>query len=103
MLVRHEEGDGAEGEADSCDVEDLTPLRRPLMLPKQADELARWLMPPAEPTQNYDYFKTTYENMMMTKSCNGEAIAIDALGLLGRRMQSRREEEVDLAWDGTCG
>lgn len=78
MLVRHEEGDGAEGEADSCDVEDLTPLRRPLMLPKQADELARWLMPPAEPTQNYDYFKTTYENMMMTKSCNGEAIAIDA-------------------------
>ena len=78
MLVRHGGvGNETEAEADNCDVEDLTPLRRPLVLPEQADELARWLMPPSEPTQNYDHFKTTYESMI-TKSCNGDAIAIDA-------------------------
>ena len=78
MLVRHGVGDEAKADS-SCDVEDLTPLRRPLVLPKQADELARWLMPPAEPTQSYDLFKTTYENMMMTTaSCSGDAVAVDA-------------------------
>ena len=77
MLVRHEDGKGPETEADSCAVEDLTPLRRPLVLPRQADELARWIVPPSEPTQNYECYKSNYESRI-TKACNGNAIVINA-------------------------
>ena len=71
MLVRHETGTDmgkgvnfGDGGGNCRDVEDLTPLRRPLMLPQQVDELVRWLMPHEDPIQNYDRFKKTYENML---------------------------------------
>ena len=77
MLVRHGVGDKPESGGENCDFEDLTPLRQPIVLPKQADELARWLMPPSEPTENYDFFKNTYEDMITkSKSSNSDIVAI---------------------------
>jgi len=71
MLVRHEIGTNmgkgenmGDGGGNCSDVEDLTPLRRPLVLPQQADELVRWLMPHKDPTENYNRFKATYVNRL---------------------------------------